>query len=105
MRRLGANLRECDDGSYGGGRGGGAGCAQPLGVPALVDLVRSNHLPHSVVVNCSTADGVTGVRASWLSRAVNEVGEWVTGGGVEAVGYHFLCVWGSVFCLAFLTFW
>ena len=27
MRGQGESLRECDDGSYGGGRGGGAGCA------------------------------------------------------------------------------
>ena len=87
MRGLGANPREYDDGSYGVG-GGDAGCAQPLDVPALVDFVRSNHLPHSVIVDCSTADGVTSDHASWLSRGVHVVSEWgyIWGGGVEAAG-------------------
>lgn len=77
MRGLGANPREYDDGAY----GGDAGCAQPLDVPALVDFVRSNHLPHSVIVDCSTADDVTSDHASWLSRGVHVVSEWERGKG------------------------
>lgn len=95
MRGLGANPREYDDGSYGGGD---AGCAQPLDVPALVDFVRSNHLPHSVIVDCSTADGVTSDHASWLSRGVHVV----SGEGEEVRGVRDLTFrpWGVcvVFC-------
>lgn len=69
MRGLGANPREYDD----RGCGRDAGCAQPLDAPALVDFVRSNHLPHSVIVDCSTADGATSDHASWLSKGVHVV--------------------------------
>ncbi len=69
MRGLGANPKEYDDRAY----GMDAGCAQPLDVPTLVDFVRSNHLPHSVIIDCSTADGATSDHASWLSRGVHVV--------------------------------
>lgn len=77
MRGLGANPGEYDDGAY----GGDAGCAQPLDVPALVDFVKSNHLPHSVIVDCSTAGDVTSDHAAWLSGGVHVVsGEGGEGG-------------------------
>lgn len=95
MRGLGANPREYDDGSYGVG-GGDAGCAQPLDVPALVDFVRSNHLPHSVIVDCSTADGVTSDHASWLSWGVHVVSEWGYGeAGLRRQVVSYLCLGGG----------
>eukprot|EP00752_Nemacystus_decipiens_P016060 g14356.t1 len=86
MRGLGANPREYDDGSY----GGDAGCAQPLDVPALVDFVRSNHLPHSVIVDCSTADDVTSDHASWLSKGVHVVSSNKLASGGALSLYHAL---------------
>eukprot|EP00903_Cladosiphon_okamuranus_P016316 g15048.t1 len=86
MRGLGANPREYDDGYP----GGDAGCAQPLDVPALVDFVRSNHLPHSVIVDCSTADDMTSDHASWLSKGVHVVTSNKLASGGTLSLYHAL---------------
>lgn len=70
MRGLGANPCDYDDGANGRGD---TGCAQPLDVAALVDFVKSDHLPHSVIVDCSTADGDTSDHAAWLSQGLHVV--------------------------------
>lgn len=56
-----------------GGEGEGIGRAHPLNVSALVDFVRTNHLPHSVIVDCSAADVATSDHASWLAKGVHVV--------------------------------
>lgn len=64
------------DSGTGGGHSGvtrDTGCAQRLDVPALVDFVRSNHVPHSVIIDCSAANTASSDHASWLSKGVHVV--------------------------------
>lgn len=61
------------------GSGGGddevvGGRARPLDITALVDFVQTDHLPHSVIVDCSSADPATREHAAWLARGVHVVG-------------------------------
>ncbi|CAN0058261.1 unnamed protein product [Pylaiella littoralis] len=90
MRGLGANPSEYDGGGGGGGGGRDAGCAQPLDASALVEFVRSNHLPHAVIVDCSTACGATSDHASWLSRGVHVVSSNKLASGGALGLYHTL---------------
>lgn len=69
--REGAALEKVCNGV--GGEGAGPGRAHPLNVSALVDFVRTNHLPHSVIVDCSAADVATSDHASWLAKGVHVV--------------------------------
>ena len=69
--REGAALEKVSNGVA--GEGGGPGRAHPLNVSALVEFVRTDHLPHSVIVDCSTADVATSDHASWLERGVHVV--------------------------------
>lgn len=73
--------REVFEGDVSSGAGGldffmDAGRAQPLDVAALVDYVRTDHLPHSVIVDCSPADEATSQHAAWLAKGVHVVSEW-----------------------------
>ncbi|CAB1120771.1 unnamed protein product [Ectocarpus sp. CCAP 1310/34] len=85
MRGLGANPCDYDDGANGRGD---TGCAQPLDVPAFVDFVKSDHLPHSVIVDCSTADGATSDHASWLSLGLHVVSSNKLASGGALGSYH-----------------
>ncbi|CAM9631247.1 unnamed protein product, partial [Ectocarpus sp. 13 AM-2016] len=85
MRGLGANPCDYDDGTNGSGD---TGCAQPLDVPAFVDFVKSDHLPHSVIVDCSTADGATSDHASWLSLGLHVVSSNKLASGGALGSYH-----------------
>lgn len=69
----GAPGSEAGGEDHGSGVTRDTGCAQGLDVPALVDFVRSNHVPHSVIIDCSAANTVTRDHASWLSKGVHVV--------------------------------
>lgn len=61
------------NGKGGEGDQDAGGHARPLDITALVDFVQTDHLPHSVIVDCSSADPATREHAAWLARGVHVV--------------------------------
>lgn len=49
------------------------GRAQPLDITALLNFVQTDHLPHSVIMDCSSANPATREHATWLARGVHVV--------------------------------
>lgn len=64
------------------------GRAQPLDITALLNFVQTDHLPHSVIMDCSSANPATREHATWLARGVHVVSSNKLASGGALALYH-----------------